>query len=322
MRHRYWRLGRRSTRGVSEIIATILLLAIMIVAGTILWTFRFYTPPHAPSVSIQYSSGGTNPVWGDPTDCQPLGVWTYPLAPSQDTAWGNAWWNQCEFFSEDDYPTPGNFTAMNTTEIIFHQLSANDIPLSEVNFTFLCNGNYAPAPYTEAATTVLLTGSLADMTWFPGVEGEAPANAPLLGDCGGFDMGAEAGAAFGNLFSRLVIFDPLHGASTYLENGDYLILYIHNGGWPLDYACIEGSAFAPEPPSQPWAGDASVCPPAAGHPNGIVGVPILDIDDYHGAPPWCFSSIAACTIDITYSGNPATLLGSIPVYDLTPPTGA
>lgn len=312
---------RPNRRAVSEIIATILLLAILIVAGAILWTFRVYTPPVAPSVSMIYRSGGSNPVWGDPTDCQPLGTWTYPLAPSQYTAWGDAWWNQCEFFSEDEYPTPGNFTSMNTSEIIFHQISANDISLADVNFTFLCNGAYAPSPYTEDKTTVLLTGTLADMTWFPGVEGEAPSNAPLLGNCGGFDMGAEAGAAYGNLFTRLTIFIPLTNTSSYLENGDYMILYIHNGGYPLDYACVEGSATSPQPPSQPWAGDASVCPPAPGHPNGIVNGPILDIDDYHGAPPWCFESILACTIDITYTGSPATLLASIPVYDLTPPSG-
>lgn len=314
---------RRPTgrRAVSEVIATILLLAIMIVAGTILWTFHFYTPPPAPTVSIKYSSGGSNPVWGDPTDCQPLGTWTYPLPTSEDTEWGTDWWNQCEYFSEDDYPTPGNFTPMNTSEIIFHQISSSDLLLSDINLTFICNGAYAPAPYTEDATTVLLTGTLADMTWFPGTEGQAPANSPLLGDCGGFDMGAEAGAAFGNLFTRLTIFTPLTMTSPYLANGDFLLLYIHNGGWPLDFACIEGSPTAPEPPSQPWADDASVCPPTTAHPDGIVGVPILDIDDYHGAPPWCFQTVAACTIDITYTGTPATLLGSIPVYDLTPPTG-
>lgn len=310
-----------SWRAVSEIIATILLLAIVVVAGAILWTFHVSTPPQPPSASFYYTSGGTNPVWGDPTDCQPLGTWTYPLAPSLDAAWGNAWWNQCEFFSEDAYPTPGNFSAMNTTEIIFHQLSSNDIPFADVNFTFLCNGAYAPAPYTESATTVLLTGTLADMTWFPGVEGAAPANSPLLGDCGGFDMGAEAGAAFGNLFTRLTIFVPLTNASSLLQNGDYMVLYIHNGGWPLDYACVEGSAGVGEPPSQPWAGDAAICPPAAGHPNGMIGTPLLDVDDYHGTPPWCFTSIAACTIDITYTGTPSTLLASIPVYDLTPPSG-
>jgi flagellin-like protein len=305
---------RPDRRAVSEIIATILLLAITIVAGTILWTFHVYTPPTAPSTSFTYRSGGSNPVWGDPTDCQPLGTWSYPLPAGQDTSWGDQWWNECEYFSEDEYPTPGNFSSLNTSEIIFNQLSSNGLPLTDIEFQFVCNGLYAPSPYTESKTTVLLQGTLSNMTWFPGVEGQAPAGSPTLGNCGGFDMGAEAGVSFGNLFTRLTIFVPLTNTSQYLENGDILLLYIHNGGYPLDYACVEASGRG-EPPAQPWANDPAICP------NGITGGPLLDVDDYHGAPPWCFESILACTINIIYTGAPSTVLGSIPVYDLTPPTG-
>ncbi len=103
------------------------------------------------------------------------------------------------------------------------------------------------------------------------------------------------------------IFVPLTNSSQLLANGDTLYIYIHNGGYPLDYACIVRA--------QGWGGDPLICP------SGITGGPLLDVDDYHGTPPWCFSSPAACTIDISYTGTPATLLGSIPVYDLTPPTG-
>ncbi|MGA8664781.1 MAG: archaellin/type IV pilin N-terminal domain-containing protein [Thermoplasmata archaeon] len=311
--HRLWR--RRRRRGVSEIIATVLLVAITIIAGTILWTFRVYTPPQPPTVAFDIPGGGSNPVWGDPTDCQPLGSWTYPLSPSLDNQWGQAWWNQCEYFSEDEYPTAGNFSSLNTTEIVFTQVSSPGLLLSELNFTFTCNGKDAPAPYTTQNTTVLLQGTLAQMTWFPGLSGSAPAG-PYLGYCGGFDMGDEAGVAFGSLFTRLGVFEPLTNATQYLVNGDLFIVYIHNGGYPLDYACIEASG----PYAQPWAGDGLICPSTSGHPNGITGAPLLDIDDYHGAPPWCFSNPAACTIDISYTGQPSNLLLSIPVYDLTPPT--
>ncbi|MGP8073329.1 MAG: archaellin/type IV pilin N-terminal domain-containing protein [Thermoplasmata archaeon] len=310
---RHWR--RRRLRAVSEIIATILLLAITIVAGTILWTFHVYTPPPPPTVAFDIPGGGSNPVWGDPTDCQPLGSWTYPLAASLDNQWGQAWWNECEYFSEDEYPTPGNFSSLNTTQIIFTQISNNHMALSDLNFTFVCNGNYAPAPYTTTTTTVLLTGTLSQMTWFPGLSGEAPAG-PYLGYCGGFDMGAEAGVAYGSLFTRLGIFDPLSNATNYLVNGDAFIVYIHNGGYPLDYACIEASGHY----AQPWANDNAICPSSGTYPNGITGGPLLDVDDYHGAPPWCFEDPLACTIDISYTGAPNTLLLSIPVYDLTPPT--
>lgn len=317
---RRWRHKQRrrtlGIRAVSEVIATVLLLAITLVIGVVLWTFHFYTPPNPPTSAFDFRGGGSNPVWGDPTDCQPLGTWTYPLAASQDNAWGQGWWNQCEYFSEDEYPTPGNFSSLNTTQIIFTQISATNIPLSDVNFTFLCNGNYAPAPYTTTTTTVLLTGTLDTMTWFPGEQGTAPADAPYLGYCGGFDMGAEAGVAYGSLFTRLGIFVPLTNSTSNLQNGDTFYLYIHNGGYPLDFACIEDSgAWA-----QPWAGDGAICPAAPGHANGITGSPLLDIDDYHGAPPWCFENPLACTIDITYTGSPSSLLVSIPVYDLTPPS--
>jgi flagellin-like protein len=296
MRHR----RRPNRRAVSEVIATILLLAITIIAGVILWTFHVYTPPQPPSAQFDYRSGGSNPVWGDPTDCQPVGVWSYPLSGTLDTTWYNQWNDQCE------NTVTGNFSALNTTQIIFNQLSSNGLLTSDINFTFVCNGNYAPAPYTEAKTTILLQGTLAQFTWFPGETSSAPAG-PYLGYCGGFDMGNEAGVAFGSLFTRLIIFNPLSNDSSYLQNGDSLYLYIHNGGYPLDFACVVRA--------QGWGGDPSICP------NGITAGPLLDVDDYHGTPPWCFSTPLACTIDITYTGSPSTLLGSIPVYDLTPPTG-
>lgn len=293
------RRSPRDRRAVSEIIATILLLAITIVAGTILWTFHVYTPPNPPSSSFVYRSGGSNPVWGDPTDCQPVGNWSYPLATSLDRTWSNQWYQQCE-----DTVT-GNFSSLNTTQIVFHGLSSNDLPTSAITFTFLCNGAYAPAPYTTSTTTVLLTGTLAQFTWFPGQTSSAPAG-PYLGYCGGFDMGNEAGVAFGSLFTRLTIFVPLSNSTHNLANGDTLYIYIHNGGYPLDFACVT--------PQQPWGWDRQICP------HGTTGGPLLDVDDYHGTPPWCFSSPAACTIDISYTGSPSTLLGSMPVYDLTPPT--
>ncbi len=291
----------RGRRAVSEVIATILLLAITIVAGTILWTFHVYTPTTAPTSSFIYRSGGSNPVWGDPTDCQPIGTWTYPLAASKELTWYNNWDQDCE------NTVTGNFSSLNTTQVIFNQLSSNSLPLSEIQMTFVCNGAYAPAPYTDNAVTVLLNGSLASMTWIPGETSSPPANAPYLGYCGGFDMGDEAGVAFGSLFTRLGIFVPLSNSSSVLANGDTFYLYIHNGGYPLDFACV--STY------QPWGNDILICP------DGTTGGPLLDIDDYHGAPPWCFESILACTIYFTYTGSPSTVLGEIPVYDLTPPTG-
>jgi flagellin-like protein len=311
-----WR-RHHGRRGVTPIIATILLLAMTISVFSILFSFRFATPPSPPSANLAIRSGGSTPVWGDPTDCQPLGTWTYPLTPAQQVTWGNLWWDQCEFFSESlpAYTTPGNFSILNTTQLIFSSLSSADIPLDEVNLTFVCNGAYAPAPYTTTTNTVLLSGTLDEMVWNPGISTTVPANAPYLGYCGGFDMGEEAGVAFGAYFDRLLIFVPIvpfpgGNAASLLATGDTLYVYIHNGGWPLDYACVEDADGGAEPPAQPWAGDAAICP------NGIVNHALLDVDDYHGTPPWCFNAPQACTIYLTYSGYPSTLIAAIPVANL------
>jgi flagellin-like protein len=303
---RRWRRPSRR-RAVSPILGTILILAMTIAVFAIVFSFRLVTPPNPPTANFAIRTGGSTPVWGDPTDCQPLGAWTYPLPGSETAAWNTGWWNNCEDFAEGTYPTPGNFSLLNTTQIIFSSMSSYSIPLTQLNFTFVCNGAYAPSPYTTSNDTVLVVGNLATMTWNPGLSTTVPVGAPLLGYCGGFDMGAEAGAAFGSEFDRLMIFVPItatqDGApASILEVGDTIYLYIHNGGWPLDYACIEDG--------QPWGDDGSICP------DGNVGHPLLDVDDFHGAPSWCFASPLACTIYITYTGSPGTVLAQIPVYSL------
>lgn len=248
-----WR-RRRGSRGVAPIIATILILAITIVVFTILFSFRFYTPPAPPSVTFLIHSGGSNPVWGDPTDEQ-----------------------------------AGSYALMNTTEIIVASASPINIPLSQVEFTFICNNESS-----GGNETVLVHGTLQDMTWFPGLSGNPPANAPTLGWCASFHAGGYGGGAFGTAYNRLGLFVPISALNITLQAGDTFILYIHNGGYPLDYDgggdCINGGA-----------------------------APCLDGDDYHGAPPWCFTNPGACTIYLTYTGIPSTILAEIPVYSLAPP---
>jgi flagellin-like protein len=324
---RWRRSGAR--RAVSPIIGTILILAMTMAVLVIVFSFRFYLPPSAPTMNLAIRTGGDTPVWGDPTDCQPLPFngWSpnqpnsYPISAYSATVqnqWDTNWWNQCEYFSEalPGYSTAGLFAPMNTTQIIFSTISSNDIPLADLNFTFVCNGALAPYPYQDNTTTVLVTGTLDTMTWNPGLSTTVPADAPLLHNCGGFDMGAEAGVSFGSEFDRLMIFAPIVATpggqpASLLAVGDTIYVYIHNGGWPLDYACVVNG--------QPWAGDAAICPPAPGHANGIIGGPLLDVDDYHGAPPWCFSTPGACTIYLTYTGSPSALIATIPVYNLAPP---
>jgi flagellin-like protein len=259
-RARRWR--RSGRRAVSPIIGTILLLAITIVAGTLLWTFHFYTPPPAPSISLLIRSGGSNPVWGDPTD---------------------------------QSGSTGSYSLMNTTQIIIATHTPANIPLDQIVLTFICDNSSTGGP-----KTVLLTGTLANMTWIPGVSGgssgTAPAGAPQLGYCATLKVAGYGGGAVSTAYNRLAIFDPINANQTsLLQNGDTFILYIHKGGFPLDYS--------------------NDCE------TGYSGTPCLDGDDYHGAPPWCFTTQGACTIYLTYTGDPATLLATIPVYSLAPPTG-
>jgi len=261
------------------------LIGLTVVAGTILWTFRFYAPASPPTVSFVVRSGGSNPVWGDPTDCQPQGSWHYPLSGATNISnWNTGFRNECS------YPhVTGNYSLLNTTQIIFSAHVPADIPLADIEMTFICNG------------TVLLNGSFAAMTWFPGSSFTVAANAPTLGFCGTFDAGGYGGGAFSTYYNRLGIFVPIRQNVSVLESGDTFILYIHNGGYPLDYACTTN-----------WiVGYYGLC-------GGVTSGPIFDFDDYHGVPPWCFTSPGACTIYLTYTGAASTLLATIPVYTLVP----
>jgi len=307
---RRWRIGRK--KGISEIIGAILLISLTIVAGVLLWTFRVTLPPSPPTITLSLRSGGSNPVWGDPTDCQPWGytLASYPLSGGQTSAWRTAWNNEC-----GSPHVTGNFSELNTSQFVITSHSPSAILLSDLNLTFICNGAYAPAPYTTHTNTILVSGALSTMTWFPGSTTSAPADAPHLGWCGGFDASGFGGGSFGVLYNRLALFTPINPGMSLLENGDTFVLYIHNGGWPLDFYCVAMQVGI-------FGVNTADCPLYySGHTNpSQYAYPVMDADDYHGAPPWCFQALNACTIDITYTGNPSTLVATIPVYSLAPPT--
>jgi flagellin-like protein len=259
-RRRWLRSGRR---GVSEVVGAVLLISLTLVAGIILWTFHINTPPSPPQVTFAFRSGTSNPVWGDPTDLSPNG--TYSVMP--------------------------------TSQIIVAGVSSTSIPLTRVNLAFICNGLDGQATPAQGGrgpgnnTTVLISGSLASMTWYPGF-GSYPSSGPKLGWCANFNAGGYGGGAFGVFFNRLGLFDPLTKGAIVLESGDTFLLYIHNSGLPLDWSRADCS---PNP------------------------VPCSDQDDYHGAPPWCFTDPGACTIVLTYTGNPSTTLAAVSLVDLAPP---
>jgi flagellin-like protein len=290
-----WR--RRGRRGIAEVVSAILLVALTVVAGTILWTFRFHLPEGAPILGYTIQTARGNPAWGDPTDCQPRGwqLSQYPLTAGQQSLWASQWLRQC-------YPpyVTGNFSLMNTSEITIQSHSPANIPLSELYLQFICFNNTS-----TGGRTVLLAGSLDTMTWFPGISSSPAANAPTLGYCGNFNARNYGGGAYGTLYNRLGMFIPISNRTNELENGDSFLLYLHTGGWPIDFECVTnlyGCLNCPQP---------GHCPPGYS-----AGRPEADWDDYHGAPPWCFTRPGACMIYITYTGYPGTTVASVDVSRL------
>jgi flagellin-like protein len=316
--HASRRYRRRFHRGVSNIIATVLMIGITLAVGVILWGFSLKTPPVSPSITFIVRSGTSNPVWGDPSDCMPWfptwlhyntlvstsssnttadyiynsGSGTYSI--NSHTTFGQ-WWNSglsnvsggtpglTLYYDEcSDLKPPGDFSVMNSSQFIVYTHTPADILLSNVDLTFICNG------------TVFVNGSLAAMTWYPGSTSQPAPNAPHLQKCGNY----VPNGAFSTLYNRFGIFVPLITGTSVLNNGDTFIMYIHTS-----------SPFDPD-----FTGYNRN--PNNGHDCG----PAPDCDDYHGAPPWCFSTPVTaktgCVLEFYTVQAPQTLLASFSLYGL------
>ena len=333
MRPRLASRRRRNRRGVAEIIGVILLIALTIVAGALLWSFRFNTPLAPPAISFVVRTGGSNPVWGDPTDCQPWGYnisdyseqdygGTYGLDSGDVGGWvGNAGDEPptTSWFAECENTVTGNFSSMPSAQIIVSTHSPSGIPLDEIDFYFVCYNSTA-----TGGTTILVNGTLASMTWFPGVTTSPAADAPTLGYCGNFNAGGYEGAAYSTYYNRLALFTPLQQGVDTLENGDTLVVYLHTSSEtigdrtivpPLDFMCVAnaGGVTFEDQTTEDGCHETD-----SGAPHGYVPTYQSDYDDYHGAPPWCFDEQGACYIYLTYTGSPSTVLASIPVSTLAP----
>jgi hypothetical protein len=242
---RRWRSGGR--RGVATIIAAVLMTALTVAAGAMLWLYRppFPTTP----VAVQYFAQGDQrePAWSDPTDCA---NWSVPL---------NA---QCDWL-------PAIF-------IIFTSHSPDSLPLADLRFNFYCNG------------TLLLNGTFKALEIIPGTGTNPGAGAPKIGNCGTWAWGTGQGTT-GSYFNRLAYFQQVQAGYPTLKNGDLFVVYIH----PLAGFC-DRFGYG--------------CPPPGGHGGSE--------DDYHGAPLWCFTVPGACSIQLTYTGQPQTIIATIPLTQL------
>ncbi|HYK92748.1 MAG TPA: archaellin/type IV pilin N-terminal domain-containing protein [Thermoplasmata archaeon] len=280
---RRWR-HRQRHRAVAPIIATILLVGLTVAAGVVVWMFRIKPPSPPPAVFYTAQGGLTYPVWGDPTDCRPV----MPQPTSYYTSGGTsnpnwptystAWWAQCH------NSQTGTYNMMNVSEISITKVSQPTL-LSSVEFEFICH-NSTPTPIT----TTFVAGSLAAMSWFPGSSQSIPSNAPTINSCATFNASNFGGGSFSTYYNRLGFYEPLTLGATLLQPGDAFILYVHTRDSVLE-------APSPIEHSNTW-----------NQP---------DVDDYHGAPPWCFSNAGACTIYLLDTAtSPQTVLATIPVTSL------
>jgi len=286
-RRRRFRLsGRDRYHGVSDVLSALLLVAITIILVVAVYLIRFPLGSTPPTVLYQAVTDATKPVWGDPTDCYPvlphnpnyyLGNGTHNQTDiNRYNAYMNAWWSDCE------YGDNGTYRNMNVTLIEISRVSA-PIPLSDVEFEFICT-NSTPT-YLQ---TTLVSGPLSAMEWEPGFNQTIPSNAPVIGKCATFDANGAGGGANSVYYNRLGYFDPVNFNEVDLSPGQTVVVYVHTPNSVLE---------APNPiePVSTWN--------------------ISDGDDYHGAPPWCFTVPNACTIELLDTvWSPAVVLATIPLY--------
>jgi flagellin-like protein len=222
-------------RAVTPIIASVLLTAITVAAGVVLWTLKIQTPSAGVQVEYVAEGGQTEPAWGDPTDCSNTTIYA-----------------ACD--------------ALPAFFIIFTAHTPNTLLLSQLVFTLICN------------KTSLLNGTFAHLEVVPGSGSNPGSGAPALGTCGAWHPGHNGNTA--TYFNRLAYFQQINTQATVLLNGDVFVVYQH----PLSTFCDRNDN----------------CPD----------------DDYHGAPPWCFTNPGDCTIVLSYTGNPATVVATIPMLEI------
>ena len=217
----------------------VFLVAITVVAATLLFELRPALPPVPVRISYIANTGGTQPTWGDGSDCSVVnGVescWTLPVI-----------------------------------EITITQEDPAAILISSLTFALVCNG------------TSYLSAPLGSLEWVPTVTGEPPAKAPLLSHCGTYTPPKAA-------FNRLVFFYQLTPGSDVLHSGDTIVIFAHSF----------------EPPN---------CPNPKYAKNGSL---IACDDDFHGAPPWCYTTAGACSVEIFYTGQNTYLAMDIPLEGLS-----
>jgi hypothetical protein len=126
--------------------------------------------------------------------------------------------------------------------------------------------------------TSLVNGTFAAMEVIPGTGANPTTGSPALGKCGSWSPNPNGNQA--TYFNRLSFFEQIDPHARVLNDGDVFVVYQH----PLTNF-KDKSGNSPD-------------------------------DDYHGAPPWCFTVPNACTIVITYTAVPVSVIAEIPMLEI------
>ena len=126
--------------------------------------------------------------------------------------------------------------------------------------------------------TSLVNGSFQSMEVVPGSGANPGASSPKLGACGTWTPSSFGHTA--TYFNRLAYFQQARPGAPTLNDADQFVPYVH--------------------PAAAFCDKSNHCPD----------------DDYHGAPPWCFTVPTACQILVTFGTNPSSLVATIPISQL------
>lgn len=267
------RLYRCRRRGVSPIIAVILLVAITLVLTAVLYAMLHVSlPPQYPTATFQTE-------WDD-TSVELLG--------DGDNAPGTG--GQCPATTDDICLITGS-------EWVLTQASAG-IPISQLEIYFDCNGTLAlSAPMSSisyaaaiaaggagdghAPTSNSLCGghvipnycAYPNGTWVP-TGGPGGPGGPGPTTCTSSELNCFGSVGVGIDLASLVYYTPPPGPSSqFLQAGTVFTTY--SGGYCMS-AAIDSS----------------------------IG------DDYYGPPSWCNYDVGACSLVLAYTGTPSTILGT------------
>ncbi len=180
---------RGNSRAVIPIIANVLLVEMVVAAGSILFAFRPALPPQPSAIYYQAETGPGEPTWGDGSDCKTVnGVQSCAVLPSLD--------------------------------IILTASSPPNVLVSSLYFYLFCNGTvYLSGTLSQITWTPGAAQPAAPLT-SPAPPLPPGASTPQLGHCGTYTPPAAA-------FNRLVYFHQLVPGAATVQTGDMIVLYTH-----------------------------------------------------------------------------------------------